>query len=99
MADYTEGDLFAKLIHHVQEAGSCASGIGQLRKDSRWHGVYLAMMAVKENIIKLVSRKPLAHAESMALLNQREQAAAAAAAQSRYAERVRDAKRDLVTLQ
>ena len=99
MSETSEAEHFAKLLHHLQEAAMAMCGLAQLRKSPQLHGVYIGLLAMKEQLIKLVTNRPMAHTDAMAILSQREQVAASAAAKQRYEERVRAAKQDLVTLQ
>ena len=90
----SEVELFQRLINHVREAGTCAKGIAQLRKDSRWQGISNALAVMTEGVMKLAGAKGLSHDQSMSLLDQQEQKIAVEAAKQRFREQTLGKYRD-----
>ena len=93
MAEMDERDLFLKLIANLEEGAACLKGLAQLRKDARFQGLGLGMMAMREQVIELVRAKSLPHTELIALLTEHQSAAAGRAAGRRLKERVAAARR------
>jgi len=95
MAEMNERDLFLKLIANLEESAACLKGLAQMRKDARFQGLGLGMMAMREQVIELVRARSLPHADSILLLNQHQAAAAGQAAGRRFRERLSAARRAL----
>lgn len=94
MGELSEVDLFKLLMHHVNEAAACATGIAQLRKDARWMGISNAFIQIRESIKSLAVGPSLSIDESIKLLDERDAYAAVSAAAKRYKERVAAARSD-----
>ncbi len=90
----SENDLVAKMLHHLGEATSCAKGIAQLRKDTRWFAFSQVLQNVNDNVRLLYNARGLSFRQSNELLAQREVMIADQAAQQRLKERVEAAHAD-----
>jgi len=91
---YSENDLVAKMLHHLGEATSCAKGIAQLRKDSRWFAFSQVLQNVTNNVKLLYNARGMSFQQSNELLERREAMIANEAAQQRLKERVEAAHAD-----
>ena len=92
MAEMDERDLFLKLIANLEESAACLKGLAQMRKDARFQGLGLGMMAMREQVIELVRARSPAQADAILLLNRHQAAAAGRAAHRRLKERIAAAR-------
>lgn len=96
---YSEGELVAKMLHHLNEAAQCAKGIAQLRKDTRWFGFAQVLVTVLDNVKLLYNARGLSFQQSTELLERREAMIANEAAEQRLKERIEAAHSEFRTRQ
>ena len=93
MAEMTERDLFLKLVSNLDEGAACLKGLAQMRKDPRFQGHGLGLLAMREQQLLLYRAQAKSTQASAILLDHNQMAAAGRAAARRAQEREREKKR------
>lgn len=96
MSEYSEMELYRRLVNYLSEAKNCAAGIAQHRSDTRWLSVEAGLEIMRDNVQKLAGMRSQSHADAILSISMAEQKAASQAAKQRFTERVSQAKRQFI---
>lgn len=95
MNEFSEMELYRRLVNFLSESKNCAMGLAQHRSDTRWMSISAGLEMMMTNVQKLAGTRAQSHGDALLSLSLAEQKAASQAAKQRFSERVNQAKDDL----